>query len=360
MSYPPEDQIRLKVVGVGGAGGNAIHRMAKNGLKDVEFLAINTDAQALGQIRGVPTFALGPNTTRGMGSGGRPEIGRKAMKESQEQITLLLEGSDMVFITAGMGGGTGTGAASMVAEIAKRQGALTVGIVTMPLTFEGPLRQKVAEEGLQRLQQKVDTLITVDNERLLRPLKGKVSVDKAFKLADEVLRQGVEGISEIITVPGLVNVDFADVKSVIRNGGPSFMALGEGKGKWAAIEAAQMALTNPLFDAPLQGATGILLNIRGGKDLTLGQVHEVAGIVRKASGSEANIIFGVVQDRKLKGRTAVTLVATGLSTSPYGPAQPKSAEAETLVPATDLRELVGKAASNGHAALQGAASRRLL
>ena len=360
MSYPPEDQIHLKVVGVGGAGANAVHRMAKSQRGAVDLLALNTDVQALGQIKEVATFAIGPKTTGGMGSGGRPDIGRKAMKESQEQMALLLEDSDMVFITAGMGGGTGTGAASVVAEIAKRQGALTVGVVTLPFSFEGPHRRKVAQEGLQYLQQKVDTLIAVDNDKLLPSLRGKVSLDNAFKLADEILRQGVQGISEIIMVPGLINVDFADVKSVMRNGGPSFMAVGEGKGKWAAIEAAHMALSNPLRDAPLEGAKGVLLNIKGGKSLTLGQVHEVADITRKATKSEANIIFGVVQDQKMKSQVAVTLVATGLVSSEYTPEQPKTVVSEAATPAPDHRELLGKAASNGHAMPHGAGSRRLL
>ena len=223
--------INVKVVGVGGAGGNALHRMAGTGLQGVEFLALNTDIQALRQIKRVRTFAIGPDTTGGMGSGGRPEVGRKAMKESQQQVSQMLEDSDMVFITAGLGGGTGTGAAGTVAEIAKKHGALTVGVVTLPFSFEGPRRMSVAMEGLEHIRRRVDTLITVDNNALLRSLKGQVSLETAFRQSDDVLRQGVQGVSDIVMVPGLINVDFADVRSVMANGGPSFMSVGEGKGR---------------------------------------------------------------------------------------------------------------------------------
>ena len=319
-----------------------------------------TDVQALAQMKKVTTLAIGPNTTSGMGSGGHHDIGRKAIKESQEQVTRLLEGADMVFVTAGMGGGTGTGAASVAAEIARRQGALTVGVVTLPFSFEGPQRRKIAQHGLEQLRQKVDTLITIDNDRLLPSLKGKISLEKAFKVVDEVLRQGVQGISDIITVPGLINVDFADVKSIMSGGGPSFMALGEGKGKWAAIEAAHMALSNPLFDAPLNGAKGILFNVTGGKDLTLGQVHEVAEIIRKASKVETNVIFGVVQDKSLHKRVSITLVATGLADvqcddETYDALEGNDAEREK-----ELIKLLGKPATNGHAKLDALGARRLL
>ena len=305
-------EVRIKVVGVGGAGGNALLRMAKSKPQGLEFLAINTDVQALSRLKPVPAIPIGPATTGGMGSGGRAEVGRKAIRESQEKIAQMLDGFDMVFVTAGMGGGTGTGAAPAVAEIAKRQGALTVAVVTRPFSFEGTLRAEVADRGLQQLEQRVDTLVTVENDRLLSSLDGGLSLEKAFQLADEVLRQGVQGISEIITVPGLVNVDFADVRTVMSNGGKSFMARGEGRGKSAAAEAVEATLSNPLFDAPLAGASGILFNIRGGKDLTLGQVDEVAGIIKEASRSGAHVIFGVVQDPKWKKRVTITLVATGV------------------------------------------------
>jgi cell division protein FtsZ len=236
------------------------------------------------------------------------------MRESQAQISQLLEGADMVFITAGMGGGTGTGAAPIVAEIAKKRGALTVGVVTRPFSFEGRRRREVSDRGIHMLQQKVDTLITIDNDRLLSSLDGELTLDSAFRTADDVLRQGVEGITEIITVPGLINVDFADVKAVMAGGGMGFMSMGEGKGSTAAEDALRGALSSPLFDAPLRGCTGILLNIRAGKDLALGQVHEVARMVGAASQSQAQVVFGVVNDAKLKQRVKITLVATGVGT----------------------------------------------
>ena len=357
-SYPA--QIHVKVVGVGGAGGNAVARMVKSQLQGVKFLALNTDIQALRQFKGIPTFAIGPKTTGGMGSGGNPEAGRRAIKESQDQIARLLQGSDMVFVTAGMGGGTGTGAIPIVAEMAKKQGALTVGVVTLPFSFEGPHRMQAARNGLRQLERRVDTLITVENDRLLPSLKGKVTLDRAFQIGDEVLRQGVQGISDIIMVPGLINVDFADVKSVMGNGGPSFMAVGEGKGKWAAIEATHMALSNPLFDAPLEGASGILFNVRGGKDLTLGQVHEVAGIIRKASKSGANVIFGLVQERKLKKRVHITLVATGVGGQEDGPGLHSAANNGAASSTDGIGEPTRNHAANGHATPPAIGTGRLL
>ena len=343
------DGVKIKVVGVGGAGGNAVFRMVESGIQNVEFIALNTDVQALRRIKRAQTLAIGPATTGGMGSGGRPEVGRRAVKESEEQIAPLLRGADMVFITAGLGGGTGTGAASVVAEIAKREGALTVGVATLPFSFEGPQRMATARQGLQVLGKKVDTLIAVANDKLLGSLKGKVPVRKAFQTADDVLRQGVQGIAEIITVPGIINVDFADVKAVMANGGPSFMAIGQGKGKWAAIEAAHMALANPLFDAPLDGASSILFNVRGGKDLSLGQVHEVAGIIRKASASQADVSFGLVQDRKLGSRVSITLVATGLgSAREIGGKGGGAVVAESEEEGEGLLDLLTKDATNGH------------
>ena len=307
-----EGDVSVKVVGVGGAGGNAVARMASVGMRGIEYLAVNTDVQALRRVKGVPTYAIGPMTTGGMGSGGNPDLGRKAVRENQEHIGELLEGSDMVFVTAGMGGGTGTGAAPVVAEIARRRGALTVGVVTRPFSFEGQGRMAVADKGLKQLGQKVDTLITVENDRLLSSLDGEMSLERGFRIADEVLRQGVEGISEIITVPGTINVDFADVKSVMMNRGVSFMALGEGKGRTASTDAVKAALANPLFTAPIEGAQGILFNVRGGRDLSIGQVHEIAGMIEGASKSQAQVVFGVVQDPRWNKRVRVTLVATGI------------------------------------------------
>lgn len=304
--------VRVTVVGTGGAGGNAVARMVEGGVRGARMLALNTDVQALSRLKRAHTFAIGPSTTGGMGSGGKPEIGRKAVKESQSQVAELLDGSDMVFVTCGMGGGTGTGAAPVVADIARRAGALTVGVVTMPFSFEGSDRRAAAVEGIGQLRAKVDTLIAVENDRLLGAVDGEVRLDRAFALADEVLRQGVQGISDLITAPGLINVDFADLRGLMRNGGPSYMALGEGRGRSAADDAARAALSNPLFDAPLDGASGLLLNVTGGEDLTLGQVHETAELVRQASGSDAGVLLGVVQDRGMRRRVRVTLVATGL------------------------------------------------
>lgn len=305
----------IKVFGVGGAGGNAVLRMSKEGNKDLEYVAINTDAQALGNFPSLHTIAIGPNLTGGMGSGGNHVVGRKAVRESHEEIARLVEGADIVFLTAGMGGGTGTGATPLIAAQAKRQGALTVAVVTRPFSFEGSRRKDVAERGLDQLRERVDTLIIIDNDKLLPSLGGKLSLESAFCLADQVLLQGVQGISETVTVPGLINVDFADLRALMTNGGLSFMAVGYGKGKSAATDAARSALANPLFQAPIKGASGVLLNVKGGKDLTLGQVHEVAEIIEKASNNKANVIFGVVQDQKWKNRVSLTLVATGIANS---------------------------------------------
>ncbi len=305
--------INISVVGVGGGGSNAVLRMADDCPPGVRFLALSTDIQALRAFKGVPTFAIGPTVTAGMGSGGQPEVGRKAMRERQDQVAKLLEKTNMVFVTTGMGGGTGTGAASIVADRARKRGALTVGVVTLPFTFEGPKRRAVAMDGLRQLSAKVDTLITIENDRLLRFLKGKVKLSDAFQLADRVLKQGVHGIADLISTPGVINVDFADVKSVMSNGGRAFMALGEGEGRWAALDAARSALVSPLFNASLDGASGILFNVNGGKDLELDQVHEVAGLIRKASSPTANVIFGVTQDPRLKKRVQITLVTTGVT-----------------------------------------------
>ena len=305
--------VGIRVVGVGGGGGNAVRRMSDCGLGGVDFLVLNTDVQALRSFRTFPTFAIGPTATNGMGSGGRPDVGRRAMRESKAQVARLLQNSDMVFIAAGLGGGTGTGAASMVADIARKHGALTVGVVTLPFDFEGPRRREYAEDGLAQLRQKVDTLIVVENDRLIASLNGRIELEQAFRLADETLRQGVQGVSDIVTVNGLINVDFADVKSVMTGGGDAFMALGIGEGRDAATQATRSALENPLFDAPLEGATGLLFNVTGGPDLTLGQVHEVADIIKQAASPHANVVFGVVQDKRMKRTVRVTLVGTGVN-----------------------------------------------
>lgn len=364
MNNARAGSIRVKVVGVGGAGGNALLRMVKGGLRDAEVIALNTDVQALRKLNGIYSFAIGPNTTKGLGSGGHPDAGRKAIRESSEQVASLLQGSDMVFITAGMGGGTGTGASAVVADLARKQGALTVGVVTLPFSFEGPRRRAVAEQGLYNLQQKVDTLITIDNDRLLPSLDGNASLEMALKAADEVLRQGVQGITDIITVPGMINVDFADMKSIMGNGGTAFMAVGQGKGKWASREAAEIAVSNPLFDAPMQGASGVLFNVTGGKDLTLAQVHEVAEIIRKTARPDANIIFGVVQDKKMKKRVSITLVATGVvSARSFEEVEPID-DGETASSSESTNDSVGKilefSSANGHAMAGAGETRKLI
>ncbi len=348
----PADNICVKVVGVGGAGGNAVARMHSRGIRQVELLALNTDVQALDRITGIASYAIGPQAVNGLGSGGRPEMGRRAIRESRRDIAALLDGADMVFVTAGMGGGTGTGASPTVADIARKKGALTVGVVTMPFSFEGSHRRNVAEQGLHNLRQKVDTLIAVENDRLLPSLKGKMSLEKAFAAADEALRQGVRGISEIITVPGIINVDFADVRSVMADAGAAFMAIGEGKGKWAAIDAARSALANPMFNAPIEGASGVLFNVSGGRNLTLGQVHEVADIIRRATKSDANVIFGVVQDRRMGKRVRITLVGTGVGTATQAQnADESSADNGAVLTNDDLERLMRGENGFSHPAL---------
>ena len=338
----PLPDVGIRVVGVGGGGGNAVRRMVEAGLRGVDFLVLNTDVQALRPFKTVPTFAIGPTATGGMGSGGRPEVGRRAMRESKAQVSKLLQKSDMVFVAAGLGGGTGTGAASQVADIARKQGALTVAVVTLPFGFEGRSRREYAEDGLAQLRKKVDTLIVVENDRLLASLDGKIELEHAFRLADETLRQGVQGVSDIVTLNGLINVDFADVKSVMTGGGDAFMALGVGEGRDAATQAAMSALENPLFDAPLEGATGILFNVMGGPDLTLGQVHQVADIIKDAASPDANIVFGVVQDKRMKRTVRVTLVGTGVERAiEPGPAH------EVVSSPVPVRTLVASPSANG-------------
>lgn len=303
---------KIKVIGVGGGGSNAVNRMISSGLKGVEFIAVNTDAQALLHAMAPKRMQIGEKLTRGLGAGARPEIGEKAAQESREEILENLQGADMVFITAGMGGGTGTGAAPIVAECAREVGALTVGVVTKPFTFEGRMRQKKAESGIENLKQHVDTIITIPNDRLLQVVDKKTSIMDAFRIADDVLRQGVKGISDLIAVPGLINLDFADVKSIMSNAGSALMGIGEGSGENAAVAAAKAAIDSPLLETSIQGARGVLLNITGAaENLSMFEVNEASVTIQEAANVDANIIFGASLDDTLGDTVRVTVIATG-------------------------------------------------
>ena len=303
----------IKVVGVGGAGQNAVNRMIEAGLGGVEFIAINTDAQALALSSAPVRVRIGANTTRGLGSGGDPAVGAKAAEESRDELRSVLEDADMVFVTAGMGGGTGTGASPIVAAIAKELGALTVAVVTRPFSFEGGRRARIAEEGLKKLGDQVDTLITIQNDRLLQLVDRHAPLKEAFLVADDILHQGVQGISELITVPGLINMDFADVRAVMTNGGAALMSIGRASGEERALAAAQQAITSPLLDLTISGAQGVLFNVKGGEDLTLFEVNQAAELIRQTAAPEANIIFGAVMDEDLHDQIQITVIATGFS-----------------------------------------------
>ncbi|HEX3630112.1 MAG TPA: cell division protein FtsZ [Candidatus Dormibacteraeota bacterium] len=306
-----EGNARIKVVGIGGGGSNAVNRMIRSKLRGVEFIAINTDLQALAHSEAQTKMNVGKKLTRGLGAGGNPTIGREAAEESQQELSELLKGADMVFLTAGMGGGTGSGAAPVVAEIARNNGALTIGVVTKPFTFEGTRRRAIAEEAAKTLKEKVDTLIIIPNQRLLDVTDKKVPFTEALKIADDVLRQGVQGISDLIVQPGLINLDFADVKAVMSGQGAALMGIGFGSGDERAADAARDAVASPLLETSIDGARGILFNITGGTDLTLHEVNEAAEIVRASADKDANIIFGTVIDEKMSGEVKITVVATG-------------------------------------------------
>ncbi|MDQ3997602.1 MAG: cell division protein FtsZ, partial [Gemmatimonadota bacterium] len=303
---------RMKVVGVGGGGGNAVNRMIDEHLEGVEFISVNTDAQALLSSKSDVKIQIGKKLTRGLGAGARPEIGRQAIEENREEVTHALAGADLVFITCGMGGGTGTGAAPVVAELAKAAGALTVGIVTRPFLFEGRKRMRQAEQGINDMRKNVDTMIVVPNERLLAVVGKGIPFQDALKKADEVLLHATQGISSLISVTGLVNVDFADVRTVMQAGGAALMGTGIGRGENRATEAAQQAISSPLLDSiSISGATGVLVNITGGADLTLGEVHQINEIIHDAVGDDAEIIFGAVHEPAMQGEIRVTAIATG-------------------------------------------------
>lgn len=301
----------IKVVGVGGGGNNAVNRMITAGLKGVDFVSVNTDAQALNLSRAGQKVQIGMKLTKGLGAGANPEVGAKAAEESREELLETLKGVDMVFVTAGMGGGTGTGAAPIVAEVAKELGALTVGVVTRPFTFEGRKRAMQAEKGIAELKSKVDTLITIPNDRLLQVVDKNTTIHEAFRIADDVLRQGVQGISDLIAVPGLINLDFADVKTIMKNTGSALMGIGQATGENRASDAARKAISSPLLETSIEGAKGVLLNITGGQNLTLFEVNEASEIIAEAADPEANIIFGAVIDESLKEEVRVTVIATG-------------------------------------------------
>ncbi len=309
----PSSVARIKVIGVGGGGCNAVNRMIDSGLAGIEFWTVNTDAQALTYSSTTNTMQLGQKLTRGLGAGGNPSIGQKAAEESRDEIFQALEGSDLVFITAGMGGGTGTGAAPIVAECAKEAGALTVGVITRPFTFEGRRRTAQADSGIAALQASVDTLIIIPNDKLLSVISEQTPVQEAFRVADDILRQGVQGISDIITISGLVNVDFADVRAVMADAGSALMGIGVGSGKSRAREAAIAATSSPLLETSIDGAGGVVFNITGGSDLTLHEVNQAAEIIYEAVDPNANIIFGAVIDDRLQGEIRITVIATGFS-----------------------------------------------
>ncbi len=302
---------QIKVIGCGGGGNNAINRMIIDGLKNVEFIAINTDKQALALSQASQKIQIGDKLTKGLGAGANPDIGQKAAEESKEEISEAIKGADMVFITAGMGGGTGTGAAPVVAEIAKAMGILTVGVVTKPFPFEGRKRMINAQVGIKNLKERVDTLVTIPNERLLAIVDKKTTLVESFKFADDVLRQGVQGISDLITIPGLVNLDFADVRTVMLDKGLAHMGVGTGTGDNRAADAAKEAISSPLLETSIVGATGVLLNVTGGDDLGLLEINEAAQIVQEAADPDANIIFGAVIDENLKDELRITVIATG-------------------------------------------------
>lgn len=301
----------IKVIGVGGGGGNAINRMIKANLRGIEFIAVNTDAQALYHNEAPVKINIGKATTRGLGAGSNPDVGRQAAEESAEELRQALEGADMVFITYGMGGGTGTGAGPVIAEVAKEMGILTVGVVTKPFSFEGHRRRIQAEEGLENLKNKVDTLITIPNDKILSIIDKKTPITEAFTVVDDVLRQGVQGIADLITVHGMINVDFADVKTVMENAGSALMGIGYGTGENRAIEAAKAAIESPLLELSIDGAKGVLFNVTGGNDLSMFEVDEAARIITEAADPEANIIFGAVINDSYTGEVKITVVATG-------------------------------------------------
>ncbi|HLC34051.1 MAG TPA: cell division protein FtsZ [Anaerolineales bacterium] len=302
---------RIKVIGVGGAGQNAVNRMIAEGLAGIEFISVNTDAQALLLSNASTRVRIGEKITRGLGAGGNPDVGRKSAEESAEELYEVIKGADMVFITGGMGGGTGTGAMPIVAQISKEVGALAIGVVTRPFSFEGSRRSQSAEGGIGKLKEHVDTLIVIPNDRLLQLVEKRASLQESFKLADDVLRQGIQGISELITVPGLINLDFADVRTIMSEGGAALMAVGRAAGEDRARKAAEMAISSQLLDITIDGARGILFNVTGGPDLSLFEVNDAAAIIKETAHPDVNLIFGAVIDPTMGDEIRITVIATG-------------------------------------------------
>ena len=331
----------IKVVGVGGGGSNAVSRMAQAEVRGIEFIAVNTDAQALARTEANRKIHIGDKLTKGLGAGGQPAIGTKAAEETSDQIYEALKDADMVFITAGMGGGTGTGAAHVIAQISQEVGALTVAVVTRPFGFEGARRRTNAEEGIANLKDKVDTLIIIPNDRLLQVVDKKTSFEAAFRVVDEVLHHGIQGIAELITVPGLINLDFADVKAIMSKAGSALMAIGRAEGDDRAVEAARQAIASPLLEVSINGAKGVLFNVTGGPDLTLYEISQAAEVISQAADADANIIFGAVIDPKLQGEIKITVIATGFD----GKSLPQAYLSPSVVPTTikNAREPIQRA-----------------
>jgi len=311
LPHEIEGLAQIKVIGVGGGGSNAVNRMIAEGLTGVEFIAVNTDAQALQLSQAARRFQIGAKLTKGLGAGGRGEVGEKAAEETRDELELALKGADMVFVTAGMGGGTGTGAAPIVAQIARDAGALTIGVVTKPFGFEGAPRNQSAARGIERMSESVDTLIVIPNDRLLTLGDRRITFHDAFRAADEVLHQGIQGISELITVPGLINLDFADVRTIMSDGGAALMSVGRADGENRAVKAAETAIASPLLDVTIDGATGVLFNVTGGLDMTLQEVNEAAEVISAHVDRDANIIFGAVLDPDMRDELRITVIATG-------------------------------------------------
>lgn len=315
QNFDPKEIAKIKVIGVGGGGSNAVSRMFRERMPGVEYIVVNTDTQALLNTEIPLKIKIGEQLTSGQGVGGDPDLGMRSAEENREELYESIRDADMVFVAAGMGGGTGTGAAPVLAQIAKEAGALTVAIVTRPFSFEGAQRARQAEEGIKNLGQNVDTLLVIPNERLHVICEEEITAGNAFKMADDVLRSGVQSIAELVTVPGEINVDFADVNAIMRNAGPAWMSIGWGMGEDRAREAAQRAITNPLLDASIERATGVLFNITGGSDLRLSEIHEASEVIQRMVDPDANIIFGMVNDPKMEGEIKLTIIATGFPTT---------------------------------------------